>query len=141
MRVVVAAIDDGQNEETAAWIGAALHDRPVEDNQTRVVVLFPSRTNATKPRGPAASSTWEMLLGPVAASVQTSPSVELRNRWSVVTRTPPCPTTFPNPVPDGVIFSSHVAPPSFETQLAASFEIRSLPVSTIPIAPPETPLR
>ena len=77
IRVLDAAIDVGQNPDTTDCAGATDHDRPPADSQTRVVVLLPSRTNATKPRGPAASLTNPIPCGPVAADVQIRPSVEL----------------------------------------------------------------
>ena len=80
IRELVAAMLLAQNDDTTPWTGAATQepDTPVGESQTRVIVLVPFRTNATKPCGPAASVTCWMACGPVAAGVQDAPSVELQ---------------------------------------------------------------
>ena len=51
IRELVAAKLVGQNVETTPWTGAAIQDvdAPVDERQTRVIVLDPLRTNAMKP--------------------------------------------------------------------------------------------
>jgi hypothetical protein len=84
IREVVAAMLVGQNPDTTLWTGDATHafEAPVREVHTRVIVLAPLRTNATKPWGPAARVVWYIACGPLRARVQLAPSVELQNARS-----------------------------------------------------------
>ena len=140
IRELVAAMSIGQNPETTRWMGAATQDVPLDERQTVVILLLPFRTKTTNPCGPAASVAHWMACGPLAARVQVAPSVELHRARPIVTNLPPCAAMAPNPpTADGTRCSVHEAPPSDEVQDAACPAATSVPVSTMPGAPPVTP--